>query len=168
MHRVDVPSAAAGGLFTEGSPAGGVPATIVPADWLNDLQENVAQAIELSGIPLAKGDYTQLYAAILARAGALLPKRSFTANDFIRLPDAPGGLIVNFGSALVSASNVATVLTLPRAWDNGLLQGATTLSGSGNATAAAGLEAVPGSLTQIRLYQASAQAQVIRYIAIGW
>lgn len=168
MHRVDVPSAAPGGLFTEGSPTGGVPATIVPADWLNDLQENVAKAIELSGITLVKGDYTQLYAAILARAGGLLPKRSFTANDFIRIPDVANGLIINFGSVLVAAANVATVVTLPRAWSNGLLQGATTLSGSGNSTAAIGMEAVPGSLTQIRLYQASNQAQVVRYLALGW
>lgn len=69
MHRIDVPSATVDGLFTEGSPTGGVPATVVSDDWLNDLQENVIKVIEEAGITLVKGDYTQLLAAIVALSG---------------------------------------------------------------------------------------------------
>lgn len=66
MHRIDGSTATPEGLFTEGSPTGGVPATVVRADWLNDLQENVAKAIENAGITLVKGDYQQLSQAISA------------------------------------------------------------------------------------------------------
>ncbi|AOE80027.1 hypothetical protein A7318_15910 [Pseudomonas lurida] len=42
---------------------------------------------------------TQFVQMLLA---AFLPKRSFAVNDFIRIPDQPGGLIIQFGSAMVS------------------------------------------------------------------
>lgn len=64
MHRIDTPSATAEHTFTEGSPTGGVPATVVSDDWLNDLQENVCRAVEAAGITLSKGDYNQLLNAI--------------------------------------------------------------------------------------------------------
>jgi len=98
MHRIDGPSATPEHLFTEGSPTGGVPATIVTDDWLNDVQENVCRAIEGMGITLVKGDFTQLLAAILGAAGALLPKRGFGVNDYIRIPDVPGGFILQWCS----------------------------------------------------------------------
>lgn len=64
MHGVGKPG------FTGGSPVAGVPATRVPADWLNDLQENICRTIEAAGIELVKGDYGQLTTAILALIAA--------------------------------------------------------------------------------------------------
>jgi len=69
MHRIDSPSATVDKKFTNGSPAGGVPATVVTAEWLNDLQENVAKAIEAAGIPLVKGDFNQLANTLRAFGG---------------------------------------------------------------------------------------------------
>lgn len=73
MHRIDHPTAvavrpapaAAGtpGYFTGGDPLAGQEATWVTEDWLNDVQENIAQVIEAFGA-LAKGDGTQLLLAI--------------------------------------------------------------------------------------------------------
>jgi len=49
MHRIDGPNYAPGNLFTEGDPLVPTPATVVTDDWLNDVQENIAQAIEGAG-----------------------------------------------------------------------------------------------------------------------
>lgn len=119
MHRIDGPSATPEHTFTEGSPTGGVPATIVTDDWLNDVQENVCQAIEGAGITLVKGDYTQLLAAIRALATGLLPKRTFSANDFIRIPDVPGGLILQWVSVVnPTTSGTSVSVTWPTNFPN--------------------------------------------------
>lgn len=68
MHRIDTPSATTTNQFTEGSPTGGVPATVVSDDWLNDVQENICKAIEGAGITLQKGNFDQLRLAIIALA----------------------------------------------------------------------------------------------------
>jgi hypothetical protein len=65
MHRIDS-AGNVGNQFTEGNPQLGQRATKVAADWLNDLQENVCQAIEGADIDLTKGDGGQLRAAIQA------------------------------------------------------------------------------------------------------
>lgn len=67
MHRIDGPGHVAN-QFTEGDPSIGQQATMVTAAFMNDLQENIARACELAGIPLVKGDFGQLYAAMLAIA----------------------------------------------------------------------------------------------------
>lgn len=125
MHRVDVPSATVDNQFTEGSPAGGIPATIVPADWLNDLQENVCQSIELSGITLVKGDASQLFDAIVATQSvsflASLGAGGTSATDYIKLPfrDKTTGVLryltINVGLANAGGGTSSSV-TLPSAY----------------------------------------------------
>lgn len=73
MHRIDHATAAPGDLFTEGNPATATPATTVTDDWLNDVQENICAVVEAAGIPLVKGNFTQLLEAI---------KRLITGGDF--------------------------------------------------------------------------------------
>lgn len=65
MHRIDASGYAAGNTFTDGNPATGVPATVVDASWLNDIQETLAQTIEAAGLTLTEGDYTQLIDALI-------------------------------------------------------------------------------------------------------
>lgn len=65
MHRIDANGHVAN-QFTEGNPAIGQQATQVSAAWLNDVQENIAYAIEQAGIALVKGDGQQLYEALVA------------------------------------------------------------------------------------------------------
>lgn len=73
MHRIDHVTASAdhNGAgkdgFTEGDPVGGVAPTVVTDDWLNDVQENVAEVIDAQSIALVKGDGGQLNAAIDAK-----------------------------------------------------------------------------------------------------
>lgn len=66
MHRIDGPGATIDNEFTEGDPVGGVEATTVTDDWLNDVQENICEVIEGVGIALVKGDSQQLKNAIAA------------------------------------------------------------------------------------------------------
>lgn len=82
MHRIDSDGAAVGlpapgavgstvGYFTDGDPGTGVPATVVSADWLNALQEEVAYVIEQAGLTLDKTVRTQLRSAISILAGGV-------------------------------------------------------------------------------------------------
>jgi len=65
MHRIDS-SGSVDGSFSSGNPATGQQATLITAEWLNDMQENIAHAIEQAGIGLVKGDETQLSDALVA------------------------------------------------------------------------------------------------------
>lgn len=69
MHRIDGPGATVDNKFTEGDPVGGVQATVVTDDWLNDLQENIMAVLAGAGIAPVKGDSSQLFKAIFGRSG---------------------------------------------------------------------------------------------------
>lgn len=70
MHRIDTPTREKDLFgpgkdgFTGGDPLAAKPPTDLSADWFNDVQENIAGAIEGAGIELAKGDSGQLLEAI--------------------------------------------------------------------------------------------------------
>ena len=80
MFRVDTPTAAgtlptpsaavSPGYFTEGDPQNNVAATLIKADWLNGVQEELAAAATIRGAALDKTDNGQV-AAVLAHALAL-------------------------------------------------------------------------------------------------
>lgn len=116
MHRIDVASATPESLFTDGSPAGGVPATTVTASWLNDLQENICKVVEAAGITLLKGNHDQLRESVIALALGTVPKRSFVQADSIRIPDVPGGLIIQWGRTGPLSNSVFTTVPLPIAF----------------------------------------------------
>lgn len=125
MHRVDTPSATVDHKFTEGSPAGGVPATVVPAVWLNDVQENICKAIELAGITLVKGSYSQLYNAISAIASGLnLGAGGNGLNDYVKVKftDKTTGvireLILQWGRVSAGGATTGT-LTFPLQFPDG-------------------------------------------------
>lgn len=82
MHRIDTTTATLDNKFTSGNPSTAVPATVVSADWLNAVQEEIAAVILGAGITLNKPDNTQLLAAIRALAtppGAYMPYAGATA-----------------------------------------------------------------------------------------
>lgn len=64
MHRIDSPGSTIDNLFTEGNPSLSIPATEVSDDWLNDVQEEMANLIENQGVVLVKGDQDQLEIAV--------------------------------------------------------------------------------------------------------
>ncbi|EQA6834999.1 hypothetical protein ACX6OI_000682 [Salmonella enterica subsp. diarizonae serovar 65:(k):z] len=70
MHRIDTPTAQKDKFgqgkngFTNGDPATGRRATDLNSDMWDAVQEEVCAVIEAAGIPLSKGEHTQLHAAI--------------------------------------------------------------------------------------------------------
>lgn len=58
------------GYFREANPAQGQVATIVPADWLNTIQNELAYVVTQAGFTLNKAVQTQLYTAITALIAA--------------------------------------------------------------------------------------------------
>lgn len=74
MYQIDIPSAVVtqpastapgtAGFFTDGNPAGGVPATILPAEWLNAIQQEMVNVLAAAGITQSKSTFNQLAAAI--------------------------------------------------------------------------------------------------------
>ncbi|GAB3469155.1 gp53-like domain-containing protein [Azotobacter salinestris] len=107
MHRIDVPSATEDHQFTEGSPAGGVPATTVSAAWLNDMQEELISILAAAGIAPVKGDQDQVLAAILAliaaQAGGM---RSLTPNGYRQI----GDIVLQWGSGATATGNLDDVV----------------------------------------------------------
>lgn len=65
MHRIDGADNVAG-RFSAGDPTQGVPGTIVTADWMNAVQEEIAAVVEGAGIALDKPTNTQLRDVITA------------------------------------------------------------------------------------------------------
>lgn len=120
MHRIDTPDAVAG-QFND-NPSVASPTTRVTAAWMNDVQENIAQAIEAAGIALVKGDGVQLLAAIkaLARLNGVPPG---TKGEFY-LKTAPAGWLPFDGSQYLKADYPALVA----AWtaDGLLVNGSTS------------------------------------------
>lgn len=72
MHRIDGPGATVDHRFTEGDPVGGVEATTVTDDWLNDVQEEIVSVLTAAGIAPVKGTQDQLLKAIRGVGGGVV------------------------------------------------------------------------------------------------
>lgn len=71
MHRIDS-SGSVAGQFTAGNPATGQRATLLDADHMNAIQEEILAVIEAAGIAPVKGTNNQLLTAIQALIAAAL------------------------------------------------------------------------------------------------
>jgi len=49
----------------------------------------------------------------VAAVMSLFSKRSFSTNDFIRIPDVPGGFLFNFGSVITDATGITATFATP-------------------------------------------------------
>jgi hypothetical protein len=93
MFRIDSEGATLDNKFTEGDPSLGVPATVVSADWLNSVQEEMAGFIEYNGLTLEKTNSGQLQAALLEfflRGGRQSPINQSLANNQAAASDVTG------------------------------------------------------------------------------
>lgn len=54
------------GFFTDGNPATNVPATIVPAEWLNSVMMELVNLVLAGGLTLQKNSFNQLVSAVKA------------------------------------------------------------------------------------------------------
>ena len=82
-------------MFTEGNPGTGTPATVVGADWLNDVQEELCDLIEAAGITLVKGDTTQLLGGLLYHAGRQADLRNEITNPGFRVWQRGTSFVLN-------------------------------------------------------------------------
>ncbi|VVN81228.1 hypothetical protein [Pseudomonas fluorescens] len=64
MHRIDGPGATVDNRFTEGDPVGGIQATVVTDDFLNDVQEELMSVLTAAGVAPVKGTQNQVLQAV--------------------------------------------------------------------------------------------------------
>lgn len=120
MHRIDTPTATSDNRFTEGDPTIPVAATVVSADWLNAVQEELAAVIAGAGLELDKADNAQLWQAISRAITAAQPGLATTT--------APG--LVQIGGGLtITAQGLLSVLAASVS-QAGIVQLAAALSDS--------------------------------------
>lgn len=109
MFRIDSSGATVANRFTEGDPALSIPATVVSADFLNNVQEEFCKTIEEMGIVLDKLDENQHYDALLEmhrRGGRKLPYLATLANNTgpVDLQDTNNGnALFSFNKTIVKA-----------------------------------------------------------------
>ena len=142
--------------------------------------DNVSSALDNFGIgPIANasevtaGTSKKLIDAVLLKA--FLPKRSFQANDVIRIPDQPGGLMVQFGTLTgVSGSDViSSTLTFPELFPNACLAviPVAVSSDTGGGMVGVQVKTPTRSNADIFIYERNGgaiAAHSVQYIAIGW
>ncbi|MGH7027938.1 phage tail protein [Brevundimonas sp.] len=94
MHRVDT-EGHDNGQWRDGNPQVGQAGTIMSADWLNDMQENLCEVVEGTGIELVKGNPHQLKLAIAAMIAAAAQAARTPVGTVIRVdgPNAPAGYL---------------------------------------------------------------------------
>lgn len=246
MQKIgDIPNSRAdnNGEFTDGNVAGGVPPTILPAEWFNTLQRELMSVLSAAEIDADSEKFDQVAAAIsklisneiegshflqaanhlkeIKNAGpaavaetlvnlglgdaakkgiasnpemqvgtadklvslvglmSIFGKRTFTANDYIRIPDVPGGLIIQWGLITNLLPNVSGVSTwtwvLPIPFPSTILGGTVATSATSTPlSSGANLSGIPrtsgpipnitGSVQNTRIDQSVS----IFYIAIGY
>lgn len=124
MFRIDDPSAAAAlptpgaagteGYFTPGNPGSGIPATLVTADFLNMLQEELRNVVVAGGLTPSKTTYNQLLNAIKAVALGQF-SQSFGSTGYVQMPN---GFLMQWGNITTDGSGAATI-TYPVAFTLG-------------------------------------------------
>lgn len=117
-HRVDTAGNVAN-LFVDKNPATNTPGTIVDDEWLNSVQEEYLEPIELAGDPLDKAKRDQLAGAIAVRIDNLARLRLQPApsgGKGVRVllgyytPGDGGGGVFRWDSASTSADNGGTII----------------------------------------------------------
>ncbi|WP_259370143.1 phage tail protein [Pseudomonas mosselii] len=128
-----------------------------------------AKATTLGGYGIADAYSKTETDALLA---ALLPKRSFAANDFIRIPDVIGGLVIQMGTTLVGPEATVDV-TLPLTFNagRGAIAGVTASSATTQGNISAYATLVSNSVirvTQDINMTAAGANQYINWLAWGY
>ncbi|ECF0260902.1 phage tail protein, partial [Salmonella enterica subsp. enterica] len=128
MHRIDTPTAQKDKFgqgkngFTNGDPATGRRATDLNSDMWDAVQEEVCTVIEAAGIPLSKGEHTQLHAAIGRLIAEQVKTRLEKNQNGADIPNKPlflqnvglGETINRAADALQKSQNGADIPDKPR------------------------------------------------------
>lgn len=152
-----------GGKFSDGDPAQGIPASLDPAQWANQVTDELLAVIAAAGLTPSEVDSTQLLQALPA-ALASRPEmaRSLAASGYQKLP---GGLIIQWGLA---STNGPTSVTFPIAFPNAVTR-VIAAPGQGNVTVGIGAGTTTG--VNIATYAAPTGANAAsntNWIAIGY
>ena len=91
------------GFFSNGNPASGQAATIVPDWWLNMIQGELRNVVTQAGITPVKGQNTQLQDALVKQFGG---SSQLYPNGWAQLP---GGMILQWASGVTAFGNGDTV-----------------------------------------------------------
>ncbi len=135
VSSIPTPAAAGTqGFFTGGNPGSGEPATIVDADWLNMIQQELVNVVTAAGLTPSKTTYTQVLSAIrLLVQQQTTPSIAVTvaSNALTGVVAAPELLIfrnptLSSGAPVVASIGSNLTLTVP--------SGATLGSVSGNSS----------------------------------
>lgn len=132
MHRIDssgtalampTPGSVGGdvGYFTEGDPVGGTPATVVSADWLNAVQEEILAVLTRAGASPDKTSRTQLRDAIeaivnsggggvLSKVFADSPYTAAASGKVIKWDTSGGNVVQNLPAAAGVPGAIFTVV----------------------------------------------------------
>ncbi|KAA6176192.1 hypothetical protein [Pseudomonas veronii] len=103
--------AGSAGYFTDGNPATGVSATILPAEFMNMLMMENMNVLSAAGITPAKGQYNQLALAIakIVQSGAAGPAGEATAG-ILKLATSPQALAGTDDSTAITPLKLAQKL----------------------------------------------------------
>lgn len=93
------------GYFTEGNPGLGIPATKVTGDFLNMVQEELANVVTGAGLALSKTTFNQLFSAIQSMVINAVPTGTVTHHLG---STAPTGWVIRDGKTIGSATSGAT------------------------------------------------------------
>lgn len=175
MQRIDTSTAVASiptpssggtpGYATNGNPATSEPATVLDADWVNSVQEELMAPILAAGLSPSKTTRNQLLQS-LPNALASRPEmaKDHSTAGYQRLP---GGLVLQWGgNSVTGGSN--TLVTFPIAFPNNVLQVIPGVQAAADSSTpiGAGWQAV--SASQFRLRNLSGTTANISWLAIGY
>lgn len=148
-------------------------------DWLNDWNGFFGALLSNAGVT-PNGDVdtaqaSQFYNALWTVVQKLLPKRSFLANDRIRIPDVPNGLMVQFGTipSVSGTDVVSATITFPELFPTSCLAviAITTSPTSGGGQCFVQVKTITNASADIFVVERAGgaiQPHGVRYIAIGW
>lgn len=180
-NKFDQVSKAVSKLITDGG-------FLKTANNLSEIKTAGAAAVAQTLLNLGLGDAAKLGVAsnaqmqtgtsttllpTVAAVMSLFSKCSFSINDYIRIPDVPGGLIIQWGTTAVSDANGLVNVTLPTNFpsSNGLCAICAYYSGSRNS-----ISTQIASITQTTMQMFASQSTTgaaavgapLRYIVIGF
>ena len=124
-----ISAAGTAGFFTGGSPAAGLPATLLEADWLNMVQTELLNVVGGANLKPDKGNLSQILQAIKALIGDGAGLGISLSNPgYVTLP---GGFIIQFGTASTGESGFQKIDFPVKFPTSGVLGFAGELAGAG-------------------------------------
>ncbi|MGY2732400.1 gp53-like domain-containing protein [Sphingomonas sp. UYP23] len=185
MYRIDVPSAAstlpipsaAGtpGYFTDGDVVSGQEATVLPADFMNMLQEEFMAVVIAAGINPSKVNNSQILGALRVLFSASSSFSSLLAPRGYQQFPGPGagqpGLILQWDRNTAFAAQSLTTVTFPIAFPNAGLGMLTSLGTALPLTSndvGCGGQILSSTQGQIAVPSKAATTIGVQWWAFGW